>query len=98
MIKKIFFIIFIIFIVFILFFENLTYRYLVKCDLCDAKSYYSQEQQKLVKIICDSNLGGWKSEAKILECWKNEAQILKVSEMCKDDVDCWKLVNVIINL
>ncbi len=90
MIKKIFFIIFI---VFILFFENLTYRYIVKCDLCDAKSYYSQEQQKLVKIICDSNLR-WKSEAKILECWKNEEQILEVAEMCKDDVGCWKSVNL----
>ena len=63
-------------------------------EIRKAKSYYSQEQQKLVKIICDNNLRCWKSEAKILECWKNEAQILEVSEMCKDDVDCWKSVNL----
>jgi hypothetical protein len=49
-------------------------------ELKKAKSYYDTEQQQLIKIVCrDSSF-----------CWRNEEQILRIAEKCRDDIDCWK--------
>ena len=49
-------------------------------ELRKAKSYYSQEQQQLIEIVCrDRHF-----------CWTNTGQILQIAEDCRDDIDCWK--------
>ncbi len=72
----------------LLLFFVLFINFAIKWNLDTAKSYYSKKEQKLIKIVCLNES----------TCWKNETKILQITKLCKDDVDCWKSVNVIINL
>lgn len=49
-------------------------------ELRKAKSYYSQEQQQLIEIVCRDRRS----------CWRNEEQILQIAGDCRDDINCWE--------